>query len=121
MVAAASHGYAIFSAKAVNVRMGAGSCGFRLASFSCVSGTYLTLSAEVRAILMRKDGEPMSDTPQTNDEIPDDAECALQAYWDRIGLDHATRVRLLADLNQKCAPGAWVGPFQIPETPNHEM
>ncbi|MEO7864194.1 MAG: hypothetical protein ABIU05_27930 [Nitrospirales bacterium] len=58
----------------------------------------------------------MSVRSQTHDEIPTEAERALQAYWDAIGLDHATRVRLLADLNQTCAPGVWVGPFRIPDT-----
>ena len=93
----------------------------QVGEFLFCTRTYLKLSAEVCCILMRKDGEPMSDTPQTHDDILTDAERALQAYWDTIGLDHATRVRILADLNQTCAPGVWVGPFQISETSNSDM
>ena len=47
----------------------------------------------------------MSKRSQTHDEIPTEAERALQAYWDTIGLDHSIRVRILADLDQKAAPG----------------
>ncbi len=45
--------------------------------------TYLKLSAEVRCIFMRKDSELI------------------------------TRARILADLDQKAAPGACVGPFRL--------
>ncbi len=58
----------------------------------------------------------MSERSQTHEEIPTEAERALQAYWDTIGLDHAIRVHILADLDQKCAPGVWVGPFRLPDT-----
>ncbi len=78
--------------------------------------TYLKLSAEVRALLMRKDGEPMSDTPQTHGEMPTDAERAPQAYYDTIGVGQIMRARILADLDRKAAPGAWVGPFRLPDT-----
>ena len=75
--------------------------------------TYLTLSAEVRCIFMSKDSELMPERPQTNEAIPDEAERALQAYWDTIGLDHSMRFHILADLDQNAAPGAWVGPFRL--------
>ena len=93
----------------------------QVGEFLFCTRTYLKLSAEVRCIFMRKDSELMPERPQTNEEIPNEAERALHAYWDTIGLDQATRVRILADIDQTCAPGVWVGPFQISETSNSEM
>jgi len=75
--------------------------------------TYLTLSAEVRCIFMRKDSELMPERPQTNEAIPDEVERAFHAYSDKMGVGQLTRARVLADLDQKAAPGACVGPFRL--------
>ena len=38
-----------------------------------------------------------------------------RARWMRQGVDHATQDQIVADLTARAHPGAWVGPFQIPD------
>jgi hypothetical protein len=38
-----------------------------------------------------------------------------RARGTRQGVDHATPDQIVADLTAKAEPGAWVGPFQIPD------
>lgn len=38
-----------------------------------------------------------------------------RARWMRQGVDHATQDQIVVDLTAKAHPGAWVGPFQIPD------
>ena len=45
----------------------------------------------------------------------DDAERQARARWTRQGVDHTTQDKIVADLTAKAQPGAWVGPFQIPD------
>ena len=45
----------------------------------------------------------------------DEAERQARAYWTKQGVDRAVQDRILADLTAKAQPGAWVGPFQIPD------
>lgn len=45
----------------------------------------------------------------------DDAEGQARARWMRQGVDHATQDQIVADLTARAHPGAWVGPFQIPD------
>jgi hypothetical protein len=44
-----------------------------------------------------------------------EAERQLRELWTRQGVDPATQERIVADLTAKPEPGAWVGPFQIPD------
>ena len=85
----------------------------QVGEFLFCTRTYLKLSAEVRCIFMRKDSELMPERLQTNEEIPDKVERAFHAYSDKMGVDQLTRARILADLDQKAAPGACVGPFRL--------
>ncbi|MGQ0555573.1 MAG: hypothetical protein ACT4PN_06485 [Nitrospiraceae bacterium] len=45
----------------------------------------------------------------------DEVERQARAYWTQQGVDPALQDRLMADLTAKAQPGAWVGPFQIPD------
>ena len=45
----------------------------------------------------------------------DDAERHARAYWTQQGVDIAVQDQIVADLTAKARPGAWVGPFQIPD------
>ena len=45
----------------------------------------------------------------------DDAEGQARAGWTRQGVDHATLDQIVADFTATPQPGAWVGPFQIPD------
>ena len=47
--------------------------------------------------------------------IMDEAERHARARWTRQGVDHATPDQIVVDLTAKAEPGAWVGPFQIPD------
>lgn len=47
--------------------------------------------------------------------IMDDSERHARALWTRQGVDHATQDQIVADITAKAQPGAWVGPFQIPD------
>ena len=44
-----------------------------------------------------------------------DPERHARARWTRQGVDHATPDQIVADLTATPQPGAWVGPFQIPD------
>jgi hypothetical protein len=45
----------------------------------------------------------------------DEAERQARAYWTQQGVDLAVQDQIMADLTAKAQPGAWVGPFQIPD------
>ena len=45
----------------------------------------------------------------------DDAERQARARWTRQRVDHTTQDKIVADPTAKAQPGAWVGPFQIPD------
>jgi len=45
----------------------------------------------------------------------DETERHARARWTRQGVDHATPDQIVADLTATPQPGAWVGPFQIPD------
>lgn len=45
----------------------------------------------------------------------DDLEGLARARWMRQGVNRATQDQIVADLIAKARPGAWVGPFQIPD------
>ncbi len=45
----------------------------------------------------------------------DDPERHARARWTRQGVNRATQDQIVADLTAKAEPGAWVGPFQIPD------
>ncbi|MFZ3012187.1 MAG: hypothetical protein WA045_00645 [Nitrospira sp.] len=47
--------------------------------------------------------------------IMDEAERHARAYWTQQGVDIAVQDQIVADLTAKARPGAWVGPFQIPD------
>jgi hypothetical protein len=47
--------------------------------------------------------------------LMDDPERHIRARWTRQGVDHATQDHIVADITAKAQPGAWVGPFQIPD------
>ena len=47
--------------------------------------------------------------------IMDDSERHARALWTRQGVNHATQDQIVADITAKAQPGAWVGPFQIPD------
>ena len=47
--------------------------------------------------------------------LMDDPERQARARWTRQGVDHATQDQIVADLTAKAHPGAWIGPFQIPD------
>ena len=44
-----------------------------------------------------------------------EAERQAREYWTKQGVDPALQDWILADLTAKAQPGAWVGPFQIPD------
>lgn len=47
--------------------------------------------------------------------LMDDPERHVRASWTQQGVDHATPDQIVADLTAKAHPGAWIGPFQIPD------
>ena len=45
----------------------------------------------------------------------DETERHARARWTRQGVDHTTQDQIVTDPTPKPQPGAWVGPFQIPD------
>lgn len=54
---------------------------------------------------------------EANEKRKSDSEAAIRALWDEQGVPKERQDELIAQIQAKAKPGAYVGPFKIPEEP----